>query len=261
MGAQKKFKIFSFIMALLYLWHYVTVVCFIAKKDANTHRGAADSIDDSAVLNSGISVSNTPYPGATVYTRYSVDRLGLSPLPDVKPLKPELGPVFNDVTSIRFPISIPSFREVHGRRNIFIAAISATSNFEQRALIRQTWAKDLNALNRSLTGFAGFAFILGRTKDGAIQKQIEEESATHKDIIQIDMIDVYRNLLIKMAGLFNWLHKNCSSFKGFIVKVDDDIYIRVRTLEYFIHSYDPFCPSIFGFRAAGLDYPPVRGKN
>ena len=202
---------------------------------------------------------NTPYPGAVAYTRYAVARLGLTQLPNAKPIKPELGPVVNDVTSFQYPINIPSCRDVNGRRNIFIAVISATKNFEKRAIIRQTWAKDLNVWNRQLTGFAGFAFILGRTQDESIQKRIEEESTIQKDILQIEMKDTYRNLPIKMAGLFNWWYTYCRNFKGFLLKVDDDVYLSIRTLEYFIHSQDPFSPSMFG-RKYTSPAPPVRGK-
>ena len=201
-----------------------------------------------------------PYPGPDNYTRYAVARLGMPQLQNITPLNTELGSVVNDVTSFRYPISIPPCREVNGRRNIFIAVISAADNFEKRAIIRQTWANDLNsAWNRTLTGFAGFAFILGGTQDKMIQKKIEEENATNKDIIQIDMIDVYRNLPIKIAGLLNWLYQNCANFKGFILKVDDDIYVSVRTLEYYIHTHDPFSPRIFGNK--NMNPYPVRGNN
>ena len=190
---------------------------------------------------------DTPYPGAVNYTQYAVGSLGFSPLPNAEPLKPELGPVVNDVTSFRYPISIPSCREVNGRRNIFIAVISSAKNFEQRAIIRATWAKNLNnAWNRTLTGFAGFAFVLGLAPNEPTQKRIEGENKTHKDIIQIDMPDVSWNLTIKIAGLLNWWHKKCANFKGFLLKVDEYVYLNVRTLEYFIHSNDPFSPTMIG---------------
>ena len=251
MKAQINLKIFSFFMALIR-----TSVCCMAKDDASRRfaKYNNDNINSASVLY----LRNTPYPGAAVYTQYAMARLGLSPLPNVEPLKRELGSVVNDVTSFRYPISIPSCREVNGRRNIFIAVISAADNFEKRAVIRKTWANDLNSVwNRTLTGFAGFAFILGRTEDGSTQKRIEEENATHKDIIHIDMADVYRNLPMKIAGLLNWIHKNCANFKGFILKIDDDVYLSVRTLQYFIHSYDPFSPSIFGRQI--IQYP-IRGQ-
>ena len=233
-----------------------TSVCCMAKDDAS--RRFAKYNNDNINSASVSYLRNTPYPGAAVYTQYAMARLGLSPLPNVEPLKRELGSVVNDVTSFRYPISIPSCREVNGRRNIFIAVISAADNFEKRAVIRKTWANYLNSVwNRTLTGFAGFAFILGRTEDGSTQKRIEEENATQKDIIQIDMADVYRNLPMKIAGLLNWIHKNCANFKGFILKIDDDVYLSVRTLQYFIHSYDPFSPSIFGRQI--IQYP-IRGQ-
>ena len=256
MKSRNKLKIFFLSMALSFLWHYTIVVYFMARKNDATRR--TESVN--TTINSSISLRNTPYPGANNYTQYAVDRLGLTPLPSAKPLKPELGPVVNDVTSFRYPISIPSCREVNGRRNIFIAVISAACNFEKRATIRQTWAQNLNnTWNRTLTGFAGFAFILGGTQDKLIQEKIKEENAAHKDIIQIDMTDVYRNLPIKMTGLLNWLYKNCANFKGFIFKVDDDVYVSVRTLEYYIHIHDPFIPSIWGRKNLN-PYSPVRGN-
>ena len=187
-----------------------------------------------------------PYPGVTIYTRYAVDRLGLSPLPNVMSLKPELGRVVNDVTSFQYPISIPPCPAVNSIRSIFIAVFSDPKNFQHRTNIRQTWAKDLNVLNRQLTNFAGFAFILGKTEDASTQKQINEENKSNKDIIQLDKVaDVYSSS-IKIAGFLNWMYKNCANFKGFIFKVADDTYLNVRTVEYFIHSYDPFSPSVFG---------------
>ena len=116
---------------------------------------------------------------------------------------------------------------------------------------------DLNLWNRSLTGFAGFAFILGRTEDASIQRRIEEENKTYKDIIQIDMEDTYRNLPIKITGLLNWMRRFCANFKGFLLKVDDDVYVSVRTLEYFIHDNDPSISSMFGWSRVYLD--PQRG--
>ena len=127
----------------------------------------------------------TPYPGPDNYTRYAVPRLGLPQLQNITPLNTELGSVVNDVTSFRYPISIPPCREVNGRRNIFIAVISAAGNFEKRAIIRQTWANDLNsAWNRTLTGFAGFAFILGGTQDKMIQKKLKKKTQLIKTLFK-----------------------------------------------------------------------------
>ena len=88
------------------------------KKNANRNNWKpADGVIDA--------FRDTPYPGVENYTQYAVDGLGLSPLPNAKPLIPNFGPVVNDVTSFRYhQLSIPSCREVNARRNIFIAVLS-----------------------------------------------------------------------------------------------------------------------------------------
>jgi hypothetical protein len=44
------------------------------------------------------------------------------------------------------------------------------------------------------------AFVLGRTEKNSIHNKIEEERKTNNDVIQIEMLDFYRNLPFKMAG-------------------------------------------------------------
>jgi hypothetical protein len=183
----------------------------------------------------------------------------MSPLPNVKPLKPEFGSVINDATYFQYPISIPACLPVSGRRNIFIAVISASANFEQRAVIRRTWAMNIKVWNQSMTGLAGFAFILGQTKNNVTQTRIASESRRYKDIIQIDMDDFYRNLPLKYTGLLNWLHRHCSKFIGFIFKVDDDVYVNLRSLEHFVHYNHPFSRSMFGLIFPKGESPPQRG--
>ena len=141
---------------------YQDAIMDCMKKTLNKTPGAKVDAIINCMSESSV-FKDKPYPGATIYTRYAVDRLGLSPLPNVKSLKPEFGPVYNDITSYQYPISIPSCPEVNGRRNIFIAVFSYPDQFERRVNIRKTWAKDLkNSFDRSLTGFAGFVFILGK---------------------------------------------------------------------------------------------------
>ncbi len=48
------------------------------------------------------------------------------------------------------------------------------------------------------------------------------------------MLDFYRNLTLKMAGLFNWINSNCPKI-DFVLKMDDDMYVNVhiRQNDYF----------------------------
>ncbi len=107
---------------------------------------------------------------------------------------------------------------------------------------------------------AGFAFILGLTdnKDNATQTKIEEENKTHGDLIQIEMADFYRNLSLKVAGLFNWLYRHCLKVK-FILKADDDVYVNVRNLAQFVQSFHESNQSMFGL-SASQNPKPIRGN-
>ncbi len=194
------------------------------------------------------SLRDTPYPGVDNYTRYTVARLGLTPLVGVESLIPEFGPVINDVLSFKYPISVPPCRQkLKVDRTVFVIINSAPANFRKRQTIRQTWRNHLKDVHEErLLGVAGFAFILGLTEDQETQNEIEKEAKTYGDIIQVGIPDFYRNMSVKVAGLFNWLYRFCAKVE-FVVKVDDDVYINVRNLAHFVESYHhPDLMSMFG---------------
>jgi hypothetical protein len=66
-----------------------------------------------------------------------------------------------------------------------------------------------------------FAFFLGRTQDPKIQRQIEIESQTYKDIVQIDILDTAANATLKMAAVLNWVRLNCGNV-NILFKVDEN---------------------------------------
>ena len=199
-----------------------------------------------------VALSNTSYPGVGNYTRYASARLGLLPLPNVEQLKPEYGPVINDVISFRYRISVPQCQQA-ANRSIFIAVISAADNFNKRSVIRQTWQNHLKDVNSTgLMSLVGFAFIIGLTESNATQIKIEEENKNYEDIIQIEMNDFYENLTLKGAGLLNWLYRNCAKV-DFVLKVDDDVYVNVRNLARFLNFYNASNQSMFGTSPASVD--------
>jgi hypothetical protein len=71
------------------------------------------------------------------------------------------------------------------------------------------------------------------------------------------MVDYYRNLSLEVAGLFDWLYKNCRNI-DFLFKVDDDVYVNVRNLAQFVQSHNRSDQSIYGNSAANLF--PARGQ-
>lgn len=176
-----------------------------------------------------------PYPGVDSWINYTSKQRGLKPLVNVRPLRPEFGPVINDITSFKYLISPDA---CHEDQQLFIAVISAPKYFKKRRLIRQTWSGDI-------TIPFTLAFIIGRTSNPATQELIDEESETHGDIIQVDMVDTYHNLTLKAMGLLNWIHKNCPKVP-FVLKCDDDVFVNVRNLATILRHLPPEEKSIYG---------------
>jgi hypothetical protein len=233
---------------------------------ANNNASTTVSLDRKLFNYMATHLRNTPYPGAENYTRYTVARLGMLPLAGIEPLKPEYGPVINNFTSFRYPITISPCQKVKtDYPSVFIAVVSAPDNFEKRNIIRQTWRTHLNLDDhKKMMNIIGFAFILGLADKNVTQIKIEEESKTHKDILQIEIPDIYYRLAIKVAGLFNWLNRYCAAQIDFLLKVDDDVYVNVRNLAHFVNE-QKVQPSInqtlFGsYIGYGRDYIPDRGK-
>jgi hypothetical protein len=221
------------------------------KKDADlTLKIFDDLFKEKSVLASNIApfLINTPYPGVEKYTNYASAHLGLFPLKNVKALMPEFGPVINDVTSFQYPITISSCGNPP-KPDVFIAVISAPENFKQRTKIRQSWKNQINlVLKKGLLGRIHFAFVLGRAETNLTQQRIEEENTSNNDIIQIEMLDFYRNLPLKMARLLNWVHNNCPQI-DFVLKVDEDMYVNLYVLAHFVKSYNESAKWLFSVKA------------
>ena len=199
-------------------------------------------------------LNDTPYPGVDNYTQYITARSGLKPIYGVQALRPDFGPVVNDVTSFHYPIDIPPCQiAVTHRTSLFVAIISAPNYFAKRNVIRETWLRHLQMQSDSgsLLKLVGFCFFVGLTEDRETQTRIETESATHGDILQVDKMDAYYNLTQKVVGLMNWMNDHCSKV-DFVLKVDDDVYVNVRNLATVVTSLDPFEPSVYGTAADGI---------
>ncbi len=198
---------------------------------------------------------DTPFPGVESYTEYIAAHAKLEPLSNIKPLQPEFGPIFNDVTNFKYPIEIYPCRKTGG---LFVAVVSAPDYFDKRQVIRQTWLRHMFMLSDvGKINLNGFGFFLGLTRNKDTQKRIEEESAKYNDIIQIDMMDDYYNLTLKDVGLTNWLYNHCSQV-DFVLKVDDDVYVNVHNLLTVLGTLNATETSVYGSVSVG---GPIRGTN
>ncbi|XP_069685169.1 UDP-GalNAc:beta-1,3-N-acetylgalactosaminyltransferase 2-like isoform X3 [Periplaneta americana] len=64
-----------------------------------------------------------------------------------------------------------------------------------------------------------------KNKTALLMKKLLKESEEKKDILFLDVIDVYRNLPRKLAQFFKWAHLNADS--TYVMKTDDDTFINV----------------------------------
>ncbi|XP_075547265.1 beta-1,3-galactosyltransferase 4-like [Dermacentor variabilis] len=150
-----------------------------------------------------------------------------------------------------------------------IVVCSAVDHFEQRAAVRDTWARDAAARRSSVFFIIGFddntvgalalsptalgtnnnlrVYILVRLYDHhstlmaapaqpsgmILQERVANESARYGDIIQADFRDTYRNLTLKSVFLLKWAFMYCSRAQ-FLLKTDDDVFVNVDNLVRFL---------------------------
>lgn len=107
--------------------------------------------------------------------------------------------------------------------SVVVMVYSAPTNFERRALMRQTW---LNKTYLSDLGTVKVVFLLAKVTNATLQADLEAEHARHADILQGDFIDDYYNLTHKGVMGFQWLSEHCKNAKT-VIKSDDDIVINM----------------------------------
>lgn len=100
---------------------------------------------------------------------------------------------------------------------------TAPGNTDARNAIRETWAEDLKSVYRSQ-----LFFLLGKTSN-RLQAAIEREHRRYSDIIQGDFVDAYDNATLKSVAMLKMVLERCPNLR-FLLKVNDDSYLNVRTL-------------------------------
>nr|CAH0111712.1 unnamed protein product [Daphnia galeata] len=210
-----------------------------------------------------VHLHDTEYDGVDNYIRFMTVFKGLKPLPGIESLVPGMGPVVNDMSQFQhYPINLvpcpsSSSNSSNQSRSLFIGVISGPGNFERRATIRRTWHVHLNknqqnkkSNKNALLDLLRFAFVIGQTNDSVVQQQVKDESEKYGDILQINMMDKYVDLSVKLTGLFHWLDTFCSRV-DYVLKVDDDVYVNVHNLATVLHSLNVSEPSVYGRQCGG----------
>ncbi|XP_068431445.1 beta-1,3-galactosyltransferase 5-like [Clinocottus analis] len=106
----------------------------------------------------------------------------------------------------------------------------APDNRAHRDVIRSSWGGE-----REVEGRAVVLFFLmglhGGSGAGMPQpdKQLLQESREHRDLLQSDFLDSYKNLTIKTMVMLEWLDAHCPG-ASYAMKIDSDMFLNVPML-------------------------------
>ncbi|XP_053959619.1 uncharacterized protein LOC128864126 [Anastrepha ludens] len=134
---------------------------------------------------------------------------------------------------------------------LLILISSALNHAEARLAIRQTWAHYGTRRDVSI------AFVLGRTTNETVSKELSIENFIYGDMIRGNFIDSYTNLTLKTISTLEWVDLHCQQAK-FILKTDDDMFINVPKLLQFIDNHAKEKRVIYGRLAK--QWKPIRNK-
>ncbi|RUS70546.1 hypothetical protein EGW08_021689, partial [Elysia chlorotica] len=108
--------------------------------------------------------------------------------------------------------------------------LSVASDAERRHSVRSTWgsvAKTQTWPHAFINAGFQLLFVLARPTatvkrdragSGDLEwRQVEQEAATHGDILFIDMQDSYFNLTLKLMSALQWVSYHCATVK-FVLK-------------------------------------------
>ncbi|KAK0068000.1 beta-1 3-galactosyltransferase 1 [Biomphalaria pfeifferi] len=122
----------------------------------------------------------------------------------------------------------PSTACAENMNRVLFIVPSKPTNFDHRNKVRQSERGKF--VNLTENGSKLF-FFLGRVPGGSqkIQRLIEEEIVTYRDIVQIDFLDTYANILQKTVSMLHWVTHFCSN-ASFVVRTDDDVKVNVTDI-------------------------------
>lgn len=137
-------------------------------------------------------------------------------------------------------------------QSIIVIVLSARSNFERRAVIRETYAKNNDNIYFVVGGpVPSDAEDMDRNNPLSTSSLLFQEQEHFNDIIDVIHPDTYKSLPFKLHRSVQWIMRNIDHV-NWIVKADDDQIVRIRMLHYFVlRKMNPNHPLVIGDIAVG----------
>ncbi|XP_036383555.1 beta-1,3-galactosyltransferase 5-like [Megalops cyprinoides] len=115
---------------------------------------------------------------------------------------------------------------------LVVLVTSAPWHSEQRAAIRNTWAKKRGQVTYSWQ----VLFLIGQRSEVGVSTEILQEQQAYGDILVGNYADSYRNLTLKVMHGLKWAADNCEP--QFILKTDDDCFVNTDYLPRFLVEFN-----------------------
>lgn len=144
-----------------------------------------------------------------------------------------------DLRDFEFTKNPEGCKEMSHQPLIIVLVHSASNNFNRRRAIRETWGgKDARAV---------LLFVVGLVNSVTLQEEMDLENEVHKDLLQGNFYDSYRNLTYKHVMALKWFVYNCPNV-GYLLKTDDDAFVNTPLLYSYLKkstsSSEIFCNKI-----------------
>ena len=110
--------------------------------------------------------------------------------------------------------------------------LNRVENYEIRNAIRNTWTKKEAYKNSK------FIFIIGKPVNETLFGLIKNESNLYGDLLQINYLDTYKNLVYKTILSIKWISDYCYNAK-YVLKIDDDIVLNSLSLLNYLNGLPP----------------------
>ncbi|XP_062327943.1 beta-1,3-galactosyltransferase 2-like [Osmerus eperlanus] len=104
----------------------------------------------------------------------------------------------------------------------------APHNRVARDAVRSTWGTESLILGKVVSLFFMLALPSGEGAE-KLQEQVLQESREHRDLLQSDFTDSYKNLTIKTMMMLKWLIFRCPN-ASYAMKIDSDMFLNVNSL-------------------------------
>ena len=134
-----------------------------------------------------------------------------------------VNPIPMNITIVK---NIPILCKEYPDLQTIVYIYSSPRSLQIRHNIRTTWGRT----TPFQYGRMMLIFLVGLPDTSSVQAIINEEHAMHRDIVQGDFLDTYRNLTLKGLLGLQWVLKYCSNAK-LVLKVDGDAFVNTFLLQ------------------------------